>query len=416
VPSRPLDNNDREVGDNRALVDSLKRLEEYAKAGKYEGIDPYDALASPYIRSLPSPLLRSALTQVFVYSPINLRGLFKIGPGRNPKADALFASSYCNMYRAGLISQEALNGIGEGLSERLLASHIRGYHGYCWGIYFDLQDGRTTIDPRMPSIVPTSFAAHAFLDLYEITQDHGYLDLALSCCDFITGDLNILETEAGICFSYRPNDNKAIHNANLLGASILTRAHFHGGKREFLDLSQRAVDFSVEHQERDGSWSYSIDPKTGNKRFQIDYHQGFIIDSLGEFINNSNLHDIRYEDALRRGIDFYRNEQFEPSGRSLWRLPWRWPVDIHHQAQGITTFCKAWRHDPACLPFAYDIAAWTLEHMWDKSGYFYHQKYPVGTNKNSYMRWSQAWMMFALSLLLRCTTEAGEGKDLQKGV
>jgi hypothetical protein len=39
--------------------------------------------------------------------------------------------------------------------------------------------------------------------------------------------------------------------------------------------------------------------------------------------------------------------------------------------------------------------------MYDhRNGYFYYLKYPLLTNKVPYLRWSQAWMLYALSFLL----------------
>ena len=50
--------------------------------------------------------------------------------------------------------------------------------------------------------------------------------------------------------------------------------------------------------------------------------------------------------------------------------------------------------------------------MWDRQGYFYYQVLPFWTNKISYMRWSQAWMLLALATLLEnCErAEPGGGK------
>ena len=36
--------------------------------------------------------------------------------------------------------------------------------------------------------------------------------------------------------------------------------------------------------------------------------------------------------------------------------------------------------------------------MLDKQGFFYFQKDGFFTNKTSYLRWSQAWMAYALAL------------------
>ena len=41
-----------------------------------------------------------------------------------------------------------------------------------------------------------------------------------------------------------------------------------------------------------------------------------------------------------------------------------------------------------------------MENMRDREGYFYYQVQPFYKNRISYMRWSQAWMLLALSTLL----------------
>jgi hypothetical protein len=43
--------------------------------------------------------------------------------------------------------------------------------------------------------------------------------------------------------------------------------------------------------------------------------------------------------------------------------------------------------------------------MWSEKGYFYYQVLPLIKNRIAYMRWSQAWMLLALSMLL---SECGE--------
>ena len=101
--------------------------------------------------------------------------------------------------------------------------------------------------------------------------------------------------------------------------------------------------------------------------------------------------------AILKGSKFYKEHQFEPNGRSLWRLPARWPVDIHNQSQGIITFSLLKDYDPSFLPFAQTIANWTIQHMQSPKGYFYYRLTPLFKNKIPYIRWSQAWMMVAVT-------------------
>ncbi len=338
---------------------------------------------------------------------MNLRKIFKVRPGRYPKGTALFLSSYCYMYRAGLIQKDIMCGATTELALLLMDSYVKGFHGHSWGAYFDIQSvGAKSSNPAgTTSIVHAAMVGDAFFDLYEVTQDRRYLDEALSAADFITRDLNIVEGEHGLYFSYRPNDEVIIFNGSVMGAAFLSRVYSFNRKSELLDYAKKAVDFTIMHQEDDGSWAYSLDPRSGRKRFQTDFHQGFIINALGDFIHYTKPSDGKYEEALRKGVCFYKEKQFDVVGRSMWRLPWRWPIDIHHQAQGILTFAKLWRYDARFLPLAVKIATWTIDNMQDPTGYFYFQKYPIGANRISYMRWSQAWMMFSLSYLLMSIRE-----------
>ena len=111
------------------------------------------------------------------------------------------------------------------------------------------------------------------------------------------------------------------------------------------------------------------------------------------------LHAISYcapHRACSEGCKF----QFEEDGKSLWRYPTKWPIDIHNQAQGIITFSKLGYINPRYREFAETIAEWTIDNMQDSKGFFYFQKWPFFTNQTSYIRWSQGWMLLALCTLL----------------
>jgi mannose/cellobiose epimerase-like protein (N-acyl-D-glucosamine 2-epimerase family) len=41
-----------------------------------------------------------------------------------------------------------------------------------------------------------------------------------------------------------------------------------------------------------------------------------------------------------------------------------------------------------------------MRHMWDERGFFYYRVLRFGKVRTSYMRWSQAWMLLALSSLV----------------
>lgn len=376
------------------------RLEGYVRDRDYQGPDPYDALNSPLLGSLPGKLPKVAMTQLFVYSPVDLRRALKVSTSRNPKAVALFLSAYCDMRKGGLIGESAFISASDDLVASLLSSRSPGYHGNCWGFNFDWQDITRFSPAGLPTVVISSFVGNALLDLYDATGREDLLDLASGIIDFIQRDLNVHEDDDGICFSYTPIDHHVVHNASMLGAALMARVGRLTGRSELTDTAARAVDFTVSKQEADGSWAYSVDRSTGRPRMQIDFHQGFVVDSLLDFIRFSGREDRRYLEALRRGSEFYRDRQFDPSGRALWRLPSSWPADIHHQAQGIITFSKLSARQPEMLDAARRIALWTVENMQGPDGHFYHQRHERFVNRIPYMRWGQAWMMRALAALI----------------
>jgi len=139
------------------------------------------------------------------------------------------------------------------------------------------------------------------------------------------------------------------------------------------------MDYILTKQKPNGAWYFS--ETNGIERMQIDFHQGFILEALNDFIKYTNIDKEKYMDVLQKGAEFYKNEQFLPDGRGKWRYPRLWPIDIHNQAQGIITFSKLREIRPEYLEFAKTIAKWTIDNMQDRSGYFYYQKWPVLTIK-----------------------------------
>ena len=49
---------------------------------------------------------------------------------------------------------------------------------------------------------------------------------------------------------------------------------------------------------------------------------------------------------------------------------------------------------------ARQIASWTIQNLRDKRGFFYYQRRRFYTVRKPYMRWTQAWMLYALARLI----------------
>lgn len=389
-----------EAGRGGVFEESLARLRDYVEREKFAGYDPYDALNGWVPFSAGGRWTEAVWTQIHKRNPVNLRPALGIAPGRNPKGIGLFLAGYSrHVYSAG--SDEVA---GE-LFAWLLAQRSTEYPGSCWGYNFDWVNPVKTVKAGVPSVVVTAFIAKGLFEYFHRTGDLRAREVLFSCCEYVLKVLPRTETKEGICFSYTHLKRDCCFNASMLAAEILAMGFSLGGDDQWEDLAQQALWFAVAHQKEDGRWNYSRDWETGQERQQVDFHQGFVLDSIDAVARLTELEDEKVTRSLLQGAVFYRERQFFPEGRSQWRLPREWPVEIHNQAQGILTLVRLRRLRPDFLPFAETIAAWTIENMQDRRGFFYYQKFPRFTNQIPYMRWAQAWMFLALVELTQCVKE-----------
>ena len=138
----------------------------WCRAHDFAGYDPYDALNSRLFQGTPlkySRIARLAWTQIFKRSPLDFRRLALVPAERNPKGIALFALAALADYRR-LRTVEAETD-ARALLDDLLATRLTSKSGAaCWGYNFDWQS-RSFFAPRgTPTVVPTAFAARAFIE------------------------------------------------------------------------------------------------------------------------------------------------------------------------------------------------------------------------------------------------------------
>ena len=77
-----------------------------------------------------------------------------------------------------------------------------------------------------------------------------------------------------------------------------------------------------------------------------------------------------------------------------------YPIDIHCVAQSLLTLLEFQDLDPTNIGLVRSIYGWAMKHMWNEAGFFYYRVLRTVTIRTSYMRWSQAWMLFALATYL----------------
>jgi len=383
------------------IVDSyLNDLKAYVEAADYAGYDPYDALNSPLIRfiSSKSKYLRIAFTQFLRRCPINLRPLLGVKKGHNPKGIGLFLWGYSKLY--ALVKEPRYLERVDYLLNMLEQLRSRGYSGNAWGYNFDWQS-RTFMRPAWtPTIVNTSFIGHALLDCYEMTGRQRALDMAIPIKEFILGDLHRTRLDGTFCFSYTPVDTEAVHNANLLGASILARLTRYCDDDRLTQAALASLEYSMRRQRDDGSWFYA---DTSIQDWIDSFHTGFNLQAI-RYILDAGLAP-EHRAAYRKGVEYYAGNFFLEDGTPKYYHNRIYPIDIHSPAQAICFFS---REGKEYQDLTDRIVNWMIQNMYSGKGFFYFRKGRLLTNRIPYMRWSQAWAFHALMEYLSCAK--GEGR------
>ena len=379
---------------------SFNKLYDYCNSQEFMGYDPYDGLSSTFFRSLPwinrNRLARLIWIQGFKKLPFNIRPLFGVKKEYNPKALALFLSGFVSLYRT-LPKEEYLEKIVF-FSSKILELSTQGYSGHCWGYNFDWESKAFFLPKYTPTIVVSAFVANALLDAYEVSSDERLLGAARSTCDFILNDLNRTYDENGnFIFSYSKFDNSSVFNASLLGSRLMARVYSYTGEKLLIDEAGRSVAYVCNFQKADGSWSY------GNLPFHqwIDnFHTGFNLECISDYLKYSG--DKSFNVSLQKGFDYYLKTFFTSEGKAKYYNNSLYPVDIHAPAQLIITVFKLGKFD-ANSKLVHNVLNWTISNMQSEKGFFYFQVRKHYKIKISYMRWSQAWMFYAMSYYLQQT-------------
>lgn len=379
--------------------DSIIKLRNFIESENFKGYDPYDTLNSSIPLIKMGKWIPALATQFQKRNPLNIRPLLGIKKGYNPKGMGLMLKAYCLDYkRTGdfLVKQQA-----DFLFKWLSQNYSKRYSGHCWGYNFAWANPQRKLKAYTPSVVVTAFVIDGIMEYYKLTESKEAKDIIISSTKYIVNDLPLLKFKDGWSISYTEQSSGACYNASLLGAETLVKAYSLNGDKSLLEIASKCVDFVLSKQNSDGSWYYSFNEEKDTERKQIDFHQGFILVSLHNYLKYSKIKRADVEKAILEGLLYYRNAQFFDNGISKWRIPKQWPIEIHNQSQGIITFSMLREYGVDFSEFAHTISEWTIGNMQDDLGYFYYQFHKYYKIKIPYMRWSQAWMLLSLNELLK---------------
>lgn len=244
-----------------------------------------------------------------------------------------------------------------------------------------------------PTVVWTSLIGHAFLDGYEHFGNEEYLEIAVRACESILSDLPRMADGQGECISYIPGADCRVHNANTLGASLLSRTWTYRGQEHYLDVARKSFQYTAQYQRGNGSWWYG---ESENMHWVDNFHTAYVLDCFQHYTRATGDH--RFDRQMLRGYEYWKVVFFLEDGTPKYYDDKVLPLDIQCCAQAIDTLVLFHHSDSEALKLACSIALWTIKNMQDPDGHFYYRRYNSWlTNKTPTLHWGQATMLCALA-------------------
>jgi hypothetical protein len=377
----------------------------WCKSERFAGWDPFDGLNSKIFQLTPMKyfaLPRLAWLQMVKRAAGNPRPKLKIEKAINPKAIALFALGELARFRTTKDERhkenatnflKTLTSLKIPISKSKIQNSSAGF-----GYNFDWQS-RTLYAPEgTPAIVPTAFAARAYLEAYKLFETPEYLAAVQEISRFIINDLNRpFETSEEICFSYTPLDKSVIFNASLLAGETLAAVGLLTNNWECVDLAERSARFVLRCRHQNGSWDYG---RKKRNAWVDNFHTAYVLLSLERLQTSIPKLKSETAEAVREGLDFWLDNFFRDDGAPRYYDRETYPIDIHSASAAIVALCEFKHADERCLPLARKVALWTVENMRDAEGFFYYQKRKAQVIKIPFIRWGQAWMLYAMACLM----------------
>jgi hypothetical protein len=379
------------------IYESIGRLSVWLEKNECRAYDTFDGLNARFLRPLTfeSNFLRTVLQQGVRRFPINLRPFLGIAKSRSTKGQGYLARGFMRLAHSK--GDASWRDKADFALRWLTENQSPGYSGACWGNHFDYQSRSFYLPKNAPTAVWTSLIGHAFLDAYDYFQRDAFLKVAVSSCEHILYDLERFPDGESLCIGYIPAripaKNKQVHNANTLAASLLARTYSYTRNQSYRALAERAMHYTAKYQRPEGSWYYG---EAANLHWIDNFHTAYVLDCFKTYSEATG--DDRFRENLTRGYNYWRNTFFLSDGTPKYYDHKTLPIDIQCCSQAVDTLVGFSDSDPGSLLLAIKVAKWTIEHMQDRSGYFYYRRYSRSlVNKTPTLHWGQATMLCALA-------------------
>jgi hypothetical protein len=391
------------------FLNSVEKLDQWIEQVGWAGFDPYDIKSLNWVLKLSNlgnrnkfyEILREIIFEVFYSFPEFSRKIFRVQPQINPKGMALFAKAYLDLFL--VTGNENFVDKSSHCMKWLDQNKSKTESGFGWGYPFDWQSDQF-IPQGTPNGIVTTAVGDAHWSWYQYNSNPEYLDISIQICDFLISLPIARISESQICFAYTPLKQNYIHNLNLFIAEFLMKIGLETKNQHWIDLGSWAINYTISNQLPDGSFDYNGPPEKP-KNYVDNYHTGFVLrmlHSLWRMTDNEEIYS-----SLEKCYKHYIENLFEDQTIPKLLSDRKYRIDIHSCAESINCLSELSSTFPEGLKIAENVANWTINNLQDQSGYFYYgilksrvtgQTY---TSKIPYIRWGQAWMLKALSNLLK---------------
>lgn len=376
----------------------------------YAGQDPFDGLNSHFFKPVPKlkkGLFGLAWIQLHKRSIFNLRPLFAVPAGRNPKGIGLFILGLLEDYKRTQdesFLKEAIE-LGDWLLLQQSNLSVEGktqWQHPCWGYHFDWNARAFYVPVGKPNVITTIYASQALYGLGQVTNNDTYIDAALDSAHFIVKTL-YSEFDGRKFFAYIPGEDTFVHNASLWGAAWVGFVADVTNNTEYRELALTVARQSVAEQANDGSWVYGA---RHHHQFIDGFHTGYNLEAL--HLLRSALKVAEFDNAIEKGLKYYKQELFEADGTAKYYSASRYPLDMHSVSQAVLTLLKV-SGGQEDIELAEKIIQRSIDTLYmPNKKRFVYQKHKYFTNKINYIRWTQAWVYYSFSYFNRMVAQSDE--------
>lgn len=369
-------------------------LLDQCRADAFAGYDPFDGLNSSVFDRFGGnrfSFVRIAWLQFHKRSPINFRRLVGVPRMRNPKGIALIILGLLerSRYKCSISEIDEAVALGDWLLTQRADPLVWKHHA--WGYHFDWAARAFYVPRGKPNAITTCYIAKALYALGEMSGISRFTDAAVDAGFFLDGLL--LRVSDMEYYGYIPGESTFVHNASLWTAALVAETATRIKNAEMLERSLSVARQSVSMQSDDGSWLYGV---RSHHAFVDGFHTGYnleALDSLGRAAQTDE-----FLNSIGKGLRYYREKFFQADGTVKYYNNSVWPLDTHSVAQAVITLVRVGETDEdfAIAERVLSKARASL-YLADQKRFLY-QKGRWVTNRVNYLRWTQAWAFYALSV------------------